>query len=73
MGPRVARLLRELLLPVDEGLVDKGKVLDSFYVPNGHLEGPPFEHYGRCTRKRFAMPVRSLSSSVLVWPDRDTV
>ncbi len=31
-------------------LVDKGKVLDNFYVatryPNGHPEGAPFEHYG---------------------------
>jgi HEPN domain-containing protein len=31
-------------------LVEKAKVLDNFYVgtryPNGHPEGPPFEHYG---------------------------
>jgi len=45
-GHVVARLLRALPLPVDEALVDKGKVLDSLYVPNDHLEGPPFEHYG---------------------------
>ena len=32
------------------GLVDKARVLDTFYVPtrypNGHSEGAPFEHYG---------------------------
>ncbi len=31
-------------------LVEKGKVLDGFYVPtrypNGHPEGAPWEHYG---------------------------
>ena len=49
-GHVVARLLRELPLPVSDDLVDKGRVLDAFYVPtrypNGHPEGAPFEHYG---------------------------
>lgn len=49
-GHVVARLLRELPLPVDGLLVEKGRVLDNFYVPtryaNGHPEGAPFEHYG---------------------------
>jgi len=49
-GHVVARLLRELPVPVDEELVEKGKVLDNFYIPtryaNGHPEGAPFEHYG---------------------------
>ena len=31
-------------------LIERGKVLDNFYVPsrypNGHPEGAPFEHYG---------------------------
>lgn len=49
-GHVVARLLRELPVAADETLVDKGKVLDNFYVPtryaNGHPEGSPFEHYG---------------------------
>lgn len=49
-GHAVARLLAELPLPADHHLVEKGKVLDNFYVParypNGHPEGPPFEHYG---------------------------
>ena len=49
-GHVVARILGELPVPVPEDLVDKGKVLDGFYIPtryaNGHPEGPPFEHYG---------------------------
>lgn len=49
-GHLVARLLRELPVPVPDGLVDKGMVLDTFYVPsrypNSHPEGAPFEHYG---------------------------
>jgi HEPN domain-containing protein len=49
-GHVVARLLRELPARVDELLIDKGRVLDNFYVPtrhaNGHPEGSPFEHYG---------------------------
>jgi HEPN domain-containing protein len=50
-GHVVARLLEELPIEVPAGFVDKGKVLDNFYVPtryvNGHPEGPPFEHYGQ--------------------------
>ena len=49
-GHLIGRLLGELPLEVPAELVDKGKVLDNFYVPtrypNGHPEGPPFEHYG---------------------------
>jgi len=49
-GHVVARLLRELPIAVPEGLIDKAKVLDAFYIPtryaNGHPEGAPFEHYG---------------------------
>lgn len=49
-GHVVARLLQDLPFPVDERLVEKGKVLDNFYIPtryaNGHPDGPPFEHYG---------------------------
>jgi HEPN domain-containing protein len=50
-GHVVARLLHELPLEVPEDLVEKAKVLDNFYVPtrypNGHVEGAPFQHYGR--------------------------
>jgi HEPN domain-containing protein len=49
-GHVVARLLQELPLDIPADLVEKGRVLDNFYVPtryaNGHPEGAPFEHYG---------------------------
>jgi HEPN domain-containing protein len=49
-GHVVGRLLRELPLTVEEALVDKGRYLDTLYMPtrdaNGHPEGAPFEHYG---------------------------
>ena len=49
-GHVVARLLKELPLEVPAELIEKGKVLDNFYMPtryaNGHPEGAPFEHYG---------------------------
>lgn len=49
-GHVVARLLEELPIQVPPDLIEKGKVLDNFYVParypNGHPEGPPFAHYG---------------------------
>jgi len=51
-GHVIAQLLVEL--PVGAGvskkLIEKGRVLDNFYVPtryaNGHPSGAPFEHYG---------------------------
>jgi len=50
-GHVVARLLQELPMRVSEDLIDKAKVLDTFYIPtryaNGHPEGAPFEHYGK--------------------------
>ncbi len=53
--PVVARLLAELPLDVPEGLVDKAKVPDGFYIPtryaNGHPEGAPFEHHGKIQSK----------------------
>jgi HEPN domain-containing protein len=51
-GHVVARLLQELppQMAVSQDLVEKGRVLDNFYVPtryaNGHPSGAPFEHYG---------------------------
>lgn len=49
-GHVVARLLSDLPLEVEPQLIEKAKVLDNFYVgtryPDGHPEGPPFEHYG---------------------------
>jgi HEPN domain-containing protein len=50
LGHVVAKLLRELPIDVPRELVERGSVLDNFYVParcpNGHPEGAPFEHYG---------------------------
>jgi len=51
-GHMVAKLLTELpheaRVPCE--LIEKGRVLDNYYVParypNGHPEGAPFEHYG---------------------------
>ncbi len=51
-GHAVSRLLAELPATASppSDLVEKGKVLDNFYVPsrypNGHPEGAPFEHFG---------------------------
>ena len=49
-GHVVARLLRELPVSVPDMLIEKGKILDNFYIAtryaNGHPEGAPFEHYG---------------------------
>jgi len=51
-GHVVARLLEELPAGawVPAELIEKGRVLDDFYVPtrcpNGHPQGAPFEHYG---------------------------
>ena len=51
-GHVVARLLQQLPSDVTppQDLVDKGKLLDGFYIPsrypNAHPEGAPFEHFG---------------------------
>lgn len=51
-GHVVAKLLRDLpeQVTVPEGLIDRARVLDNFYIParypNSHPEGAPFEHYG---------------------------
>jgi HEPN domain-containing protein len=51
-GHVVARLLAELpdAINLPNEMIDKGRVLDNFYIPtryaNGHPEGSPFEHYG---------------------------
>lgn len=46
----IAQLLRELPVAAPTDLIDKGRVLDNFYVAtryaNGHPAGAPFEHYG---------------------------
>jgi HEPN domain-containing protein len=49
-GHVVAKLLRDLPVKAPDELVERGQVLDNYYVParypNGHPEGAPFEHYG---------------------------
>lgn len=51
-GPVISRLLRELpeAVSVPDQLVERGRVLDNYYIPsrypNGHPEGAPFEHFG---------------------------
>lgn len=49
-GHVITRLLHELPIDVPDDLVEKGRVLDAYYIPtryaNGHPAGPPFEHYG---------------------------
>ncbi len=51
-GHVVAQLLSELAgqVKVPQELIEKGRVLDNYYIPtrypNGHPSGSPFEHYG---------------------------
>lgn len=51
-GHVVAKLILELpeRAALSSEMLDKGHVLDAFYVSarysNGHVEGAPFEHYG---------------------------
>jgi HEPN domain-containing protein len=49
-GHVVAKLLAELPGAPPPDLIERGRVLDNFYVPtrypNGHAAGAPFEHYG---------------------------
>lgn len=51
-GHVIAHLLRELPDTIVnlEDLIEKGRVLDNFYIParypNSHPAGAPFEHYG---------------------------
>ncbi len=51
-GHVIAQLLQELpeKTAVAQDLIEKGRVLDNFYIPtryaNGHPGGAPFEHYG---------------------------
>ena len=49
-GHVVARLLQELPEPPPAELVERGRVLDNFYIParypDSHPEGSPFEHFG---------------------------
>ena len=50
-GHGIARLLIDLPMEPVEDLVEKAKVLDSYYLAtrdaSTHREGPPYEHYGK--------------------------
>jgi len=49
-GHVTARLLNQLPTPPPAELIDRARILDNYYVParypNGHVEGPAYEHYG---------------------------
>lgn len=51
-GHVIGTLLQELpdSVPIPDDLIDRGRVLDNFYIPSrypdSHPEGPPFEHFG---------------------------
>ena len=49
-GHVISRLLSQLSPPPPADLIDRARTLDNYYVParypNGHVEGPAFEHYG---------------------------
>ena len=49
-GHAAARLLGELPDPPPRELIERARVLDNYHIParypNGHDEGPAFEHYG---------------------------
>lgn len=77
-GHVIATLLKELPIPVPSALVDKAKVLDNFYIATRYADGHPAVRRssttGRCKAEMpCAMPVRSLNSSVLRWPDARAV
>jgi HEPN domain-containing protein len=67
-GHSVARLLTDLPSQPPADLVDRGRVLDNFYVPtrypNGHPEGPPFEHYGPLQSKEALDHARTIIAFV---------
>ena len=49
-GHRVAKLLEELPSDVEQDFIERGRILDTYYIParypNGHPEGAPFEQFG---------------------------
>ncbi len=79
-GHIVARLITELPASVNvpEDLIEKGRVwIISIYLPGTQMDIRTERHTNttancRATR-RLHMPVRSLNSSVLKWPDERTV
>ncbi|BER91754.1 HEPN domain-containing protein [Atrimonas thermophila] len=67
-GYVVAKLLRELPISVPEELIERGKVLDGYYIPprypNGFPEGVPFEHFGSLQTREALEHARSIIEPV---------
>jgi len=65
-GHVIAHLLTELprSVAVPEEILEKGRVLDNFYIPsrypNSHPSGAPFEHYGRLQSKEAIQYAREI-------------
>jgi len=65
-GHVIARLLTDLprSVAVPEEILEKGRVLDNFYIPsrypNSHPSGAPFEHYGRLQSKEAIQYAREI-------------
>jgi HEPN domain-containing protein len=65
-GHVIAKLLQELPknVLVSEELIEKGRVLDNFYIPsrypNSHPQGSPFEHYGPLQSKEAIQYAREI-------------
>lgn len=65
-GHVIAHLLTELprSVAVPEEILEKGHVLDNFYIPsrypNSHPSGAPFEHYGRLQSKEAIQYAREI-------------
>jgi len=65
-GHVITHLLTELprSVAVPEEILEKGRVLDNFYIPsrypNSHPSGAPFEHYGRLQSKEAIQYAREI-------------
>ncbi len=63
-GPVISRLLCHLSPPPPTDLIDRARILDNYYVParypNGHVEGPAFEHYGSLQSSQAVTYARNL-------------
>jgi HEPN domain-containing protein len=77
-GHVIARLLSELPRDVPQELIDKGMVLDNFYIPtryaNGHPGGAPFRHYGRLQSEeaiRYAGEIVEFAGAQMAQPESD--
>ncbi len=71
-GHVIAKLLSELpdTINIPDEMVDKARVLDSYYIPprypNGYPEGAPFEHYGSLQSKEAISYAREIIKFVSI-------